>query len=128
MTTQTNFEVPPQAQELFEKSIEQARNAFEALTSAAEKMVVSVEPLLPSGSREVNVKAFSFSHANIKAAFDFAQELARAKDAQRFMQLNYDFVKARFATFQEQEVELRTTLQKAFAETKETQKERSDLF
>lgn len=69
--------------------------------------------MLPGGATEVGGKAFSYSEANIKAAFDLAQKLVHAKDAQEFMQLQTDFVKAQAETIQEQAKELGIAVQKA---------------
>jgi phasin len=112
---QSDFEVPAQVRELMEKSVEQARSAFETFSGAAQKTVGSIEPMLPSGAKEVNGKVFSYSQANIEAAFDFAQKLVHAKDPQEFMQLHSDFAKMQIETLQQQAKELGAAVQKAMA-------------
>jgi len=113
MTTQPSFEVPVQVREFMEKSVEQARSTFETFSEAARKVASSIEPALPSGAKEASGKAFSYSEANAKAAFDLAQKLIHAKDAQEFLQLQSDFAKAQIETLQEQAKELSAAVQKA---------------
>jgi|APFre7841882630_1041343.scaffolds.fasta_scaffold23527_2 phasin len=110
---QASFEVPAQVREFMEKSVEQARSAFETFAGAAQKAVSSVEPVLPSGAKEVNEKVFGYSQANIEATFDFAKKLAHAKDAQELMQVHSDFVKSQIETLQQQANELSAAVQKA---------------
>ena len=49
----------------------------------------------------------------MKAAFDLAQKLVRAKDAQEALQLQTDFVKAQMEAVQKQASELNAAMQKA---------------
>jgi phasin len=111
--TQPNYQTPNEMRDFAEKSIEQASKAFETFAGAAQKAISSVEPVLPGGAKEVSGKTFSYSQANIKAAFDLAQKLVHAKDAQEFVQLQTDFVKAQAETIQEQAKELGIAVQKA---------------
>jgi len=112
-----SFEVPAQVREFMEKSVEQARSAFETFAGAAHAAVSSVEQVLPAGAKEVSGKVFAHSQANIEATFDFAKKLANAKDAQEFMQLHSDFVKAKIETIQNQAKELGDAVQKAVSGT-----------
>ena len=111
-----NFEVPVQAREFVEKSIDQARSAFEAFTGAAEKAVSSLEAALPGPAKEVNSKIFACTQANIEATFDFAKKLAHAKDPQEIMQLHAEFAKAQTETFQKQATEVGAAVQKAMTD------------
>ena len=46
-----------------------------------------------SGTREINRKAIGFAEKNVNAAFDFAQQLVRAKDPKEIVQLQQEFLK-----------------------------------
>ncbi len=109
------FEVPVQAREFVEKSIEQARSAFEAFTGAAEKAVGSFESALPGAAKEVNSKIFAATQANIEATFDFAKKLAQAKDPQEILQLHAEFAKAQTENFQKQAAEVGAAVQKTLS-------------
>ena len=111
-----SFEVPGQAREFMEKSIDQARSAFEAFTGAAEKAVSSFELALPAPAKDVNSKIFACAQANIEATFDFAKKLAQAKDPQEIMRLHADFAKAQAETLQKQATEVGAAVQKAMTE------------
>jgi len=111
-----SFEVPGQAREFMEKSIDQARSAFEAFTGAAEKAVSSFESALPAPAKDVNSKIFACAQANIEATFDFAKKLAQAKDPQEIMRLHADFAEAQAETLQKQATEVGAAVQKAMTE------------
>ena len=111
-----SFEVPGQAREFMEKSIDQARSAFEAFTGAAEKAVSSFESALPAPAKDVNSKIFACAQANIEATFDFAKKLAQAKDPQEIMRLHADFAKAQTETLQKQATEVGAAVQKAMSD------------
>ena len=111
-----NFEVPGQAREFLEKSIDQARSAFEAISGAAEKAVSSFELALPGAAKDVNSKIFAATQANIEATFDFAKKLAQAKDPQEVLRLHADFAKAQAESFQKQASEVGAAVQKALSD------------
>lgn len=104
--SQSTFEAPDGVCELVEKSVEQTRHAFEAFLGATRQAVNSVEPMLPESARDANARALGYAEANIKAAFDLAQKLARAKDPQEFWRLQSDYAKALADAAQEQMREL----------------------
>ena len=111
-----SFEIPAEAREFMEKSIEQARSAFEAFTGAAQKAASSVESALPGAAKEVNSKIFACAQTNIDATFDFAKKLAQAKDVQEIMQLHADFAKAQTESLQKQATEVAAAVQKAMSD------------
>lgn len=111
-----SFEVPGQAREFLEKSIDQARSAFEAITGAAERAVGSFELALPGAAKDVNSKIFAATQANIEATFDFAKKLAQAKDPQEVLRLHAEFAKAQAESFQKQATEVGAAVQKALSD------------
>jgi phasin len=114
--TQLPYEIPAEMRDFAEKSVEQARKAFEGFIGAAQKAVGSVEasPLaMPAGVKDIGAKAMTYAEANVKAAFDHAQKLVHAKDLQEVMQLQSEYLKSQMATLQEQAKEIGTTVQAA---------------
>jgi phasin len=110
------YQIPAEIRDFAEKSVEQARKAFESFSSAAQNALTSIDvPALPlqSGAKEVSVKALSHAETNVKAAFDLAQKLVHAKDAEEVLRLQSDFVKSQFEAIQEQTKELGAAIQKA---------------
>jgi phasin len=114
--TGPTYQVPNEVRDFAEKSVEQARKAFEGFSGAAQKAIASVDTsALPFsvGAKDVGVTALSYAEANVKAAFDLAQKLVQAKDVQEVLQLQGEFVKNQFAAIQEQTKELGAVIQKA---------------
>nr|WP_246736202.1 phasin [Enterovirga sp. DB1703] len=103
------YEIPTEMRDFAEKSVEQARKAFDGFLSAAQKAVESIEgstSSMQSSAADATRRTLSFAEQNITAAFDHAQRLVRAKDLQEAFQLQSDFAKAQFAAIQGQMKEL----------------------
>lgn len=112
------FEIPSEMRDMAERSVEQARKAFESFVGAAQKAAGTFEgatSMMHTNARDVSAKAMTFAEANVKAAFDHAQQLVKAKDLQEVMQIQSDYVKAQIATLQEQAKEIGSAVQKAAA-------------
>jgi phasin len=104
-----NFEVPADMQAFSEKSVEQAKKAFDTFISAAQHAVNTAENQAASartGVKEVGELALGFTQRNVASSFEFAEKLVRAKDAQEFTTLHADYVKKQIATLTEQAKEL----------------------
>lgn len=99
---QPPFELPKSLRDLTEKSVEQTRQAFEAFWKASRAAVSSVESALPDVARDASARALGYTEANIKAAFDHAEKLARAKDPQEMWRLQSDYAKTLAQSIQEQ--------------------------
>lgn len=107
--SQTNFEIPPEMRALAEKSVEQARTAFDTFIAAAQSAVSTAESQATSardGAREVGQLAMRFAERNVATSFDYAQKLARAKDAQEVIGLHADFANGQIHALTEQAREL----------------------
>ena len=90
------LDVPPEMRAFAEKSVEQAKTAFDNYISQASKAMGAVEgqtDSMTSGARDVSRQALGFAEENVAAAFAFAERLVRARDPQEFMQLQSDFAK-----------------------------------
>jgi phasin len=111
---ETIFQIPAEVRDLAEKSVEQARKAFEGFAGAARKALDTSSdiPFGLSGTKEVSAKALSLAEANVNAAFDLAQKLVHAKDPQEVFKLQSEFVQAQIETIQEQTKELGAAFQR----------------
>jgi phasin len=110
----TNYQIPNEVRDFAERSVEQARKAFEGFSGAAHKAISTLDSApVPLPGKEVGVKALSYAETNVKAAFDLAQKLVHAKDVQEVLSLQSDYLKSQFETFQEQTKELGAVIQKA---------------
>ena len=105
----TNFEIPPEMRALAEKSVEQAKVAFDSFISAAQQAVNTAENQAASartGVKEVGDLAMRFAERNIASSFEYAQQLLRAKDAQDVAALHAEYVKSQIAVLSDQAKEL----------------------
>ncbi|MDE2578201.1 MAG: phasin [Hyphomicrobiales bacterium] len=105
------YEVPVEMRDFAEKSVEQARKAFESFMGAAQKAVDSSAFPMAQGAKDVSNKAMGFAQANMQAAFDHAQKLVHAKDVQEVMKLQADYLKSQVTTLQDQAKEMGSAVQ-----------------
>jgi phasin len=97
MAASDRFEVPPELRTFAEKSVEQARQAFDGFISAAHHAMSAFEGQAESarkGARDVTEKAMTFAERNMASAFEFAHELVRARDLQEVVRLQGDLHQA----------------------------------
>ena len=118
MSNKPVYEVPAEMRDFAEKSVDQARKAFDGFMGAAQKAAEQVQGTAETAranATDASTKVMAQAEASITAAFDHAQKLVRAKDLNEVMALQGDFVKAQMATFQSQMKDIGTAVQKAAA-------------
>jgi phasin len=106
---QGSFEIPAEMRAFAEKSVEQAKQAFDTFISAAQHAVSTAENQAAnarSSAKEVGEMAIGFTQLNVASSFEFAERLVRAKDAQELAALHTDYVKSQIAALTEQAKEL----------------------
>ena len=116
MAASDRFEVPPEMRALAEKSVEQARQAFDGFISAAHQAMSAFEGQAETarkGARDVTEKAMTFAERNIASAFAFAQDLVQARDLQEVLRLQADYIRQRMQALHEQAQELGESTTKA---------------
>jgi phasin len=115
-----NFEIPTEMRDLAEKSVDQARKAFETFMGAAQKAMGQADTTastVQSSARVIGDKAVTFAEQNIRSAFDYASKVVRAGDMQELMALQSDYVKSQMATLQEQAKDFGSTMQSTVGST-----------
>jgi|SRR5689334_3724833 len=103
------FEIPSDMRALAEKSVEQAKQAFDIFISAAQHAVSSAESqaaTAQAGAKEVGELAMSFAERNIASSFEFAQKLLQAKEPKDVVALHTDYVNTQIASLSDQAKEL----------------------
>jgi phasin len=114
-----NYEIPTQMREVAEKSVDQAKTAFDGFMQAAHRAVDAFEgstTAVQSSAKDVNSRAINFAEQNVAATFDFAQKVVRAKDLNEMVRLQTEFVQAQLRTFSDQAKELGSAATKAMSE------------
>ena len=105
MVDKFKYEVPTEMRDFAEKSVEQARKAFDGFLSAANKAVDTVQgstATAQSSASDATKKTLSYAEQNVAAAFDHAQKLVRAADLQEAFQLQSEYARSQFAAIQAQ--------------------------
>jgi hypothetical protein len=93
-----NFEIPADMRTMAEKSVEQARIAFNTLMSAAQAA--------QDCAKDIGEKAMGYAERNVANTFAFANRLVHAKDSQDFIRLQTEFVQAQMKELAEQAKDL----------------------
>lgn len=111
MANETNagFEIPAEMRAIAEKSVEQAKQAFETFLSAAQHAVSTAETQAASarsGAKGVSELALRYAEQNVASSFAFAEKLARAMSGEEVMKLHTEYAQAQIATLTDQVKEL----------------------
>ncbi len=110
------FEIPNELRDFAERSVEQARKAFEGFVSVAQKAVGTVDgaaETTQASVKSVGSQVFGFAEQNVNAAFDLAHKLVQAKDPQEAFAVQSEFLKTQLANLQAQAKEIGALIQKS---------------
>jgi phasin len=105
----TRFEIPSDMRALAEKSVEQAKQAFDIFISAAQHAVSTAESQAANaqaGAKEVGELAIGYVERNIASSFEFAQKLLQAKEPKDVLALHTEYVNTQITTLTDQAKEL----------------------
>src|ERR1700687_5636292 len=103
------FEIPAEMRAMAEKSVEQAKQAFDSFISAAQHAVNTAESQAAhskSGAKKIGKLPISCTQRSVASSFEFAEKLVRAKDSQEVTALHADYVQSQIAEFTEQAKQL----------------------
>lgn len=103
------FEIPPQMRDLAEKNVEQARQAYGQFMDMAKKaqdMMTRSSGAMTESAREAQSKALRYAQDNLDASFNFAAELARARDLKEAMEIQSRWAQRQMRTYAEQAQDL----------------------
>jgi phasin len=109
------FEVPNELRDFAERSVDQARKAFEGFLTVAQRTTGAVGEAAqaPQGAKSVSAHVLSYTERNVNAAFDLAEKLVKAKDPQEAFALQSEYLRTQLAALQEQAKELASVVQKS---------------
>jgi phasin len=108
----TDYEIPAEMRDFAEKSVDQAKKAFDGFMTAAYKAAGTMEgstDIVHTGAKDIGRKALTYAEQNVAAALDFAGRLVNAKDPQEVLQLQSEFIRAQLQTFAEQAKDIGST-------------------
>jgi phasin len=116
--TSSPFELPNEFRDFAERSVEQARKAFEGFLAVAERAGEAAGKAAEAsqgGAKSIGAHVLAYTEQNANAAFDVASKLVMARDPQEALALQNDYLKGQFAVLQTQAKELGGILQKSVA-------------
>ncbi len=96
------FQVSAEMRAIAEKSVEQARQAFDGFLGAAHRIVNTFggqADTAGEGAKGIAERAMTFAQQDIAMSFEFAQKLVRARDVQEVLKLQAEYIKAQMQLF-----------------------------
>ena len=114
MSNTTPFEVPVDLRDFAQKSVEQARKAFEGFLGVAQKTADAMDTATHSvrnGTKSLSSQTLTYAEQNVNAAFDHALKLVHAKDPQEAFALQSEYIKSQLANLQTQAKSIGTAIQ-----------------
>ncbi|WP_439571993.1 phasin family protein [Phreatobacter sp.] len=99
------YAIPIEMREFADRSVEQARRAFEGFVGAAQRTVEAMEQssgAMQTGARETSLMAIGIAEANVAASLAFAQRMVRASDMMEMMQIQSEFLQSQMQVMQAQ--------------------------
>ena len=91
------FEIPNELRDFAERSVEQARKAFEGFLTVAQRasgVAGDATHTSQSGAKSVSAHVLAYTEQNVNAAFDLAHKLVKAKDPQEALALQSEYMKS----------------------------------
>lgn len=112
----SGLEIPQEMRAMAEKSVEQARKAFEGYMDAATKAMNTAggsAGTVQAGASELNRKIMGFAEDNVAASFAFAERLVRAKDVEEVLRLQAEFTRSQMQSLADQAKAIGSTAARA---------------
>ncbi len=103
------LEMPEAVREFAEKGVQQAKDAYDRMKTAAEEATNMLEDTYATASKgaaELNLKALEALRANINASFDYVQQLMGVKTLSEAVELSAGHMRKQFDTLTAQGKEL----------------------
>ena len=113
--TTPRFEVPNEMRAVAERSVQQAKLAFNNYLQATQETVSTLEERVTAsraGAQDISKKAMTFAERNVLSAFEFAQRIVQAKDIQDLVRILTEFLQSQMQVLSEQLKELGDTAAK----------------
>ena len=103
------MEIPEPVRQLVERNVEQSRSAymqFADMAKRAQQMVTSSSGTMTQAALDIQAKALRFAEQNVEAGFNFASELARARDMKEYLDIQSKHAQRQMQAYASQAQEL----------------------
>ena len=116
------FEIPNEMRAVAERTVDQAKAAFQQLMQAAQDAVSNLERGKKGqvGALDISKKTISFAERNVLSAFELAQNIFQTKDIQELVRMQTEFVQSQIQVLSEQVKDLGETATKTAMESVKT--------
>jgi phasin len=101
----TPFDIPDQMRDMADKSVDQAKKAFDEFMTATQNAVAKAEDSARSmreGAVDINRQTLAYLEENLSASFDLAQKLVRARTVEEIASIQRTFIEKQVAAAAEQ--------------------------
>lgn len=109
MYDKPQFEIPETVREIAERNVEQARSAYTQFMDMARKAQDAVskqQGAMAAGALDIQSKALNYAEQNINASFNFAADLARARDLKEYLEIQTRYAQRQMQDYARQAQEL----------------------
>jgi phasin len=123
----TPFDIPDQMREVADKSVQQAKQAFDQFMEATQQAVAKAEvsaKSLRDGASDMNRQALAFMENNLASSFDVAQRLVRARTVEEVASIQQEFLNRQMAAIAEQGKQLGEMLGRTASEAADKAKKK----
>ncbi|MEO0672573.1 MAG: phasin family protein [Pseudomonadota bacterium] len=120
---QPGFEIPENVRDMAEQNLKQARSAygqFMDMARQAQDMAAKSQGQMMQSALDVQAKALQFAERNIEENFNFAADLARARDLQQYAEIQARHAKRQMQAFSDQAGELNKMMTDAASKAAKT--------
>ena len=88
------LEIPTELRDFAERSVDQARKAFESFVAAAREALAAAASEAEAEAEPAGAKLIGFAARNVNAGFDFVQALVQVKDLHEALTLHNAYLRA----------------------------------
>jgi phasin len=115
------LEIPEAVRELAERNVEQARSAYNQFMDMARKAqdaVTKSQGAMAAGALDIQARALKYAEQNINASFNFAADLARARDLKEYLEIQTRYAQKQMQDYAKQAQDLGALLAEAAQKAK----------
>lgn len=109
MNDKPQFEIPEAVREMAERNVDQARSAYTQFMDMARKAQDAVsksQGAMTAGAFDIQSKALRYAEQNIDASFQFAADLARARDLKEYLEIQSRYAQRQMQDYARQAQDL----------------------
>lgn len=109
MQAKPQMEIPEQVRQVAEHNVEQARSAYNQFVDMArqvQEIMSKSSGAMVASVADIQARALQFSEENMEAGFQFASELARARDLKEYLEIQSRHAQKHMQTYTRQAQEL----------------------